>query len=134
MTHILNGLPWKAEPDLLSHEGWRIIKTTAHYSDGVAASYMGEKDAKAVCFAVNTVFGGKINMEAQDPDAKAAQEEKQRLFDFIKNDIMPLVAQQSGEDSERARLCRLLYFVLRNRTVEHWGPRELTMADAMGLP
>lgn len=63
-----------------------------------------------------------------------AMEEKQRLFDFVKNDIMPLVIEQSGLDSERARLCRLLYFVLRNRTVENWGPRELTMADAMRLP
>ena len=77
-----------------------------------------------------------INMleEAEDPEAKAAQDEKQRLYDFVKNDITPRVIQQSGLDSVRARLCRLLYFVLRNRTVENWGPRELTMADAMRLP
>lgn len=65
---------------------------------------------------------------------QAAEAEKQRLFDFVKNDIMPLVIQQSGLDSERARLCRLLYFVLRNRTEAHWGPKELTMDVAMGLP
>ena len=63
-----------------------------------------------------------------------AEREKQELFDFIKHDIMPLVIQQSGVDSERARKCRLAYFVLRNRTVENWGPQELTMNEAMRLP
>ncbi len=67
-------------------------------------------------------------------DEEAAQAEKQALFDFVKHDIMPLVIQQSGIDSERARLCRLLYFVLRNRTEEHWGPKELTMDVVMRLP
>ena len=65
---------------------------------------------------------------------EAAHKEKQRLFDFIKNDIMPLVAQQSGEDSERYRLAKMANFVLRNRTVENWGPQELTIADAMRFP
>ncbi len=73
-------------------------------------------------------------MTDEDADEDAAWAEKQALFDFVKNDITPLVIQQSGEDSERARMCRLLYFVLRNRTEEHWGPRELTMEVAMGLP
>jgi len=75
----------------------------------------------------------KPNTEAKDPDEKAAQDEKQHLYDFIKNDIMPLVAQQSGEDSERYRLAKMAYFVLRNRTVENWGPQELTMDVAMRL-
>ena len=47
---------------------------------------------------------------------------------------MPLVAQQSGEDSERYRLAKMANFVLRNRTVENWGPQELTIADAMRFP
>lgn len=63
-----------------------------------------------------------------------AEQEKQRLYAFIKNDIMPLVEQQSGKESERHRLCRLCYFILRNRTVENWGPHELTMDVAMRLP
>ena len=61
MTYTPNGLPWKAEPDPLSHKGWKIIKTTAHYSDGVAASYMSENDAKAVCEAINAMSGEKNN-------------------------------------------------------------------------
>jgi len=122
MTYALNGLPWKAEPDPYSHKGWRIVKTTAHYSDGIAASYMSEQDAKVVCETVNAMYG------------ENAEDFKQRLYDFIKNDIMPLVAQQSGEDSERYRLAKMAYFVLRNRTVENWGPQELTMDVAMRLP
>lgn len=63
-----------------------------------------------------------------------AEQEKQAAYDFIKHDIMPLVIQQSGIDSERARMCRLIYFILRNRTVDNWGPHELTMNEAMRLP
>lgn len=75
-----------------------------------------------------------VNNTLDIVDENNAETEKQRLYDFVKNDITPLVIEQSGADSERARLCRLLYFVLRNRTVENWGPRDLTMADAMRLP
>lgn len=59
MTYTPNGLPWKAEPDPYNHKGWMIVKTTAHYSNCIAASYMGESDAKAVCEAVNAMYGEK---------------------------------------------------------------------------
>ena len=62
-----------------------------------------------------------LHMTGTAEDEKMAEEEKQRLFDFVKNDIMPLVAQQSGEDSERYRLAKMAYFVLHNRTVENRG-------------
>ncbi len=67
-------------------------------------------------------------------DEEAALAEKQALFDFVKKEIEPMIVFNFGAKSEQARLCRLLYFVLRNRTEEHWGPKELTMDVAMRLP
>lgn len=64
----------------------------------------------------------------------AAQAEKQALFDFVKKEVEPMIIYNFGAKSEQSRMCRLLYFVLRNRTEEHWGPKELTMDVAMRLP
>lgn len=69
-----------------------------------------------------------------DSDMDSGEAEKRAVCSFVKNDLMPLIEQQSGKDSERHRLLRVIYFVLRNRTYENWGPRELTMGEAMRLP
>ena len=51
------GLPWEAQAAPESHRGWQIIATQNHYSNAIVASYMGEKDAKAVCKAINAMYG-----------------------------------------------------------------------------
>ena len=34
--------------------------------------------------------------------------------------------------NEEARVLRAIRFVLKNRTVENWGPREMSFGEAMG--
>lgn len=55
--------------------------------------------------------------------------------DFSKENICNFIKQQrdSATGDERSYYAAV-YFVLRNRTEENWGPKELTMDVAMGLP
>lgn len=50
---------------------------------------------------------------------------KDEIIAFINSDIIPLIEQQSGSPSRRMSLARAVLFVLKNRTVENWGPRAL---------
>lgn len=51
---------------------------------------------------------------------------KEQILEFIKS-------KRDNATPDERTLFAATYFVLRNRTVDNWGPHELTMDVAMGL-